>query len=69
MSQITNDMAKGGGTYILKVQSQYDGQIANGIVKGKGTYSLKMQSRYDGSYREWNGEGRKGILPEGAERI
>ena len=59
MGQITYDMAKGGGgTYILKVQSKYDGQIANGIVKEKRTHSLKMQSGYDGSYREWNGKGR-----------
>jgi len=62
-------VAKGGGTYILKVQSKYDGQIANGVAKGERTYSLKVQNKYDGSDREWRGKGRKDVHSEGAEQV
>jgi hypothetical protein len=42
-------MAKGEGSYILKVQSGRDGQIANGTAKGEMTYLLKAESGCDGS--------------------
>jgi hypothetical protein len=69
MGQIANGVAKGGGTYILKVQSKYDGQIANGVTKGERTYKLKMQSGYVRSDREWRGKGRKDVQSEDAERV
>jgi len=69
MGQIANGVAKGGGTYILKVQSKYDGQIASGVVKGEQTYILKMQSRYDGSDRIWHSKGRKNVHSEDAEQV
>jgi hypothetical protein len=45
------------------------GQIANGVAKGERTYSLKVQNKYDRSDREWRGEGRKDVQPEGAEQV